>query len=215
MTTSLTMTNLDPDAPPAAWSLTELLTLVTAMVGQREPLLEQKAGLQLQLHGGELSGQRLIGGLASSGSALLGVVVPLLVGMLGRDAQVFDFLGREWRRSPSSRRQRCPNRRRSRMPNSFGENGKRLDPLASTARHCRSSGGTRSKTGRPMALVQHRSSIAGMEALPTVCPKCKSPYWNRPRQNEPPPKPAAKSSAPRSRLSRRDDHRRVNAAREC
>jgi hypothetical protein len=87
MTTSLTMTNLDPDAPPAAWSLTELLPLVTATVGQRDPLLEQNAGLQLQLHGGELSGQRLIGGLASSGSALLGaVVVPLLVGMLGGDA---------------------------------------------------------------------------------------------------------------------------------
>jgi subtilisin family serine protease len=62
MTTSLTMTNLDPDAPPAAWSLTELLPLVTATVGQRDPLLEQNAGLQLQLHGGELSGQRLIGG---------------------------------------------------------------------------------------------------------------------------------------------------------
>jgi hypothetical protein len=156
MTTSLTMTNLDPDAPPAAWSLTELLPLVTAMVGQRDPLLEQNAGLQLQLHGGERSGQRLIGGLASSGSALLGaVVVPLLVGMLGGDAQALDFLGREWRRSRSSRRQRCPNRRRSRVPNSFGENRKRLDPLASTARHCRPSGETRSKTSRPMALVQH------------------------------------------------------------
>lgn len=23
--------------------------------------------------------------------------------------------------------------------------------------------------------------------LPTVCPKCKSPYWNRPRQDEVPP----------------------------
>jgi hypothetical protein len=154
MTTSLTMTNLDPDAPPAAWSLTELLPLVAATVGQRDPLLEQNAGLQLQLHGGELSGQRLIGGLASSGSALLGaVVVPLLVGMLGGDAQAFDFLGREWRRSPSSRRQRCPNRRRSRMPNSFGENGKRLDPLVGKARHCRSSHETRSKTGRPIAIA--------------------------------------------------------------
>lgn len=38
-----------------------------------------------------------------------------------------------------------------------------------------------------------REAIAGTEALPTVCPKCKSPYWNRPRQNEPPSKPAAKS----------------------
>jgi DNA-directed RNA polymerase subunit RPC12/RpoP len=23
------------------------------------------------------------------------------------------------------------------------------------------------------------------QALPTVCPKCKSPYWNKPRQQEP------------------------------
>jgi hypothetical protein len=27
-----------------------------------------------------------------------------------------------------------------------------------------------------------REAIAGTEALPTVCPKCKSPYWNRPRK---------------------------------
>jgi hypothetical protein len=154
MTTSLTMTNLDPDAPPAAWSLTELLPLVTATVGQRDPLLEQNAGLQLQLHGGELSGQRLIGGLASSGSALLGaVVVPLLVGMLGGDAQAFDFLGREWRRSPSSRRQRCPNRRRSRMPNSFGETGSawtRSLARPAIAAHPAERG---SKTGGPTAAL--------------------------------------------------------------
>jgi hypothetical protein len=62
MTTSLTMTNLDPDAPPAGWSLTELLPLVTATLGQRDAHLEQSAGLQLQLHGGWLSGQGLIGG---------------------------------------------------------------------------------------------------------------------------------------------------------
>jgi hypothetical protein len=27
-------------------------------------------------------------------------------------------------------------------------------------------------------------AIAGAESMPTVCPKCKSPYWNRLRQNQ-------------------------------
>jgi hypothetical protein len=152
MTTSLTMTNLDPDAPPAAWSLTELLPLVAATVGQRDPLLEQNAGLQLQLHGGELRSASH----RRSGQQRIGVArrcrCPAARRHAGRGC-AGDFLGREWRRNPSSRRQRCPNRRRSRMPNSFGENGKRLDPLASTARHCRSSHETRSKTGRPIAIA--------------------------------------------------------------
>lgn len=31
-----------------------------------------------------------------------------------------------------------------------------------------------------------RNALAEDNDLPTVCPKCKSPYWNRPREN---PKP--------------------------
>lgn len=27
-----------------------------------------------------------------------------------------------------------------------------------------------------------RGAIAGDEKTPTVCPRCKSPYWNRPRK---------------------------------
>lgn len=43
-----------------------------------------------------------------------------------------------------------------------------------------------------------REAIAGTEALPTVCPKCKSPYWNRPRQGEE-PKPAPKKKPAKKR----------------
>lgn len=28
------------------------------------------------------------------------------------------------------------------------------------------------------------------DSLPTVCPKCKSPYWNKPRQDAPKEDPA-------------------------
>lgn len=31
-----------------------------------------------------------------------------------------------------------------------------------------------------------RGAITGEEETPLVCPKCKSPYWNRPRQGEEP-----------------------------
>jgi hypothetical protein len=41
-----------------------------------------------------------------------------------------------------------------------------------------------------------REAIAGTEALPTVCPKCKSPYWNRPRKEaSEEPKSASKKAA--------------------
>lgn len=28
-----------------------------------------------------------------------------------------------------------------------------------------------------------RDALDGEQALPTVCPKCKSPYWNKPRKD--------------------------------
>jgi len=28
-----------------------------------------------------------------------------------------------------------------------------------------------------------RDALKGEGELPTICPKCKSPYWNKPRQN--------------------------------
>lgn len=33
------------------------------------------------------------------------------------------------------------------------------------------------------------------QSPPLVCPKCKSPYWNRPRQASEEPKPAPKKAA--------------------
>jgi DNA replicative helicase MCM subunit Mcm2 (Cdc46/Mcm family) len=46
-----------------------------------------------------------------------------------------------------------------------------------------------------------RDATAAAEVLPTVCPKCKSPYWNRPRQDQASeqPKPAPKSPKKRAK----------------
>ena len=33
---------------------------------------------------------------------------------------------------------------------------------------------------------EHEWIPRNLDALPAVCPKCKSPYWNRPRKNQAP-----------------------------
>ncbi len=38
-----------------------------------------------------------------------------------------------------------------------------------------------------------RDALADEQTLPTICPSCKSPYWNKPRKNQSVAKKAKKS----------------------
>ncbi len=44
-----------------------------------------------------------------------------------------------------------------------------------------------------------RNVLVGEDVMPTVCPKCKSPYWDRPRTNPKPKSPKPKTAKQKRR----------------